>query len=160
MPSKKKEVPVKLGRKSVYSKKFVEIVKKFSLLGYTVDQLCDLLCVQKNTFYKWKKEHKEFNDAHEFGKHTADANVAMSLYNRAIGMTVKKQQAFKCKDEEPVIVELIDELPPDPKSAIHFLSVRRPDLWNAKQVVKHEGEINSEQIIRYELPTNKRGKTD
>lgn len=93
MPRKqpaKKTAPEKHpgGRPSAYRDEFAEHARKLCLLGATDAQLGEFFGVSEQTINAWKVKHETFASALRRGKLEADAAVAQSLYNEAIGGNV------------------------------------------------------------------------
>ena len=119
------------GRNCGYDPAMDEQAYKLSLLGLTEDEMARFFDVSRNTFYRWKVENPGFRDAVYSGKEIADAEVALALYKRAAGMSVKSEKAMKGQNGEIVITQTVTEVPPDTKAAIHWLQLRRRHSWNA-----------------------------
>ena len=72
--------------------------------------------VSESTIDNWKAAHPEFLAALKAGRELADAEVANSLYRRAIGD---------------------GDRPPDVTACIFWLKNRRPDLWRDAHRQEH-----------------------
>lgn len=129
-----------VGRPTKYKEEYVDQAYKLCLLGHTDEEMAQFFEVHISTIYEWKNEHPEFSDAIKKGKEFADFDVVQSLYNRAIGMTIKKQVV----KGEGAVVEIEDEIPPDTTAMIFWLKNRQPKKWRDKQVTEHEGGITVE----------------
>src|SRR5262245_16835501 len=75
----------KTGRPTKYDSSYNDQVVKFCKLGATDAQIADFFNVNEATIHRWKKEHKEFCESIKRGKILADAEVAQSLFQRAVG---------------------------------------------------------------------------
>lgn len=135
------------GRPSSYNSKYDLIAYQLTLLGATDKQLAEAFSVTEQTINNWKVD-SDGNDTSFFesikkGKIAADGEIAHSLYQRAIGATIKKEQAFKlkrvywedgnrCEEEviETVIIE--EQVPPDTGAIAFWLKNRQPALWRDK----------------------------
>ena len=130
------------GRPTKYKEEYNEQAYKLCLLGSTDVQLAEFFDVCEATINNWKIEFPIFLESLKRGKIAADAEIASSLYNRAKGLTVIKQQAIKLKESEfnsegkkisesesIEIVDLEDEVPPDTTAAIFWLKNRNPNRW-------------------------------
>lgn len=128
-------VPVKgedggRGRPTTYQKLFAHQAFMFCLKGATNDVLAELFQVSVRTINRWLNDHKEFCHAVMAGRKRADAQVAMSLYQRAIGMVVPKAHVSNYKGSV-TITELQEYLPPDVGAASLWLFNRDPENWRA-----------------------------
>jgi len=126
------------GRPSKYDSKLNDTVYKLALLGATDEQLADVLGVAKSTLNKWKNDFPEFSDSLKKGKDEADAEVAKSLYKRAIGFQVKEEHETVTSDG--VITKTIwKDIIPDTTAQIFWLKNRQAAKWRDKQEIDHSG---------------------
>lgn len=126
-----------VGRPTKYKEEYNELAYKLCLLGHTDEELAQFFEVHVSTIHQWKLDYPDFSDSIKNGKEFADVEIVQSLYNRARGMTLKKQVV----KGEGAIVEVEDEIPPDTTAMIFWLKNRQPKKWRDKQVQEHEGEI-------------------
>ena len=134
-------------RSTLYKKEYARIAKSLALLGATDSEIADALGVCERTINNWKKSHKEFFAALKEGKIIADANVADSLYNRALGYSHPELKVFNNMGEI-VTFECEKHYPPDPTSAIFWLKNRQPALWRDKQVEETKSDDLAESISK------------
>lgn len=129
-----------MARPTAYKKEYAEQARKLCLLGATDVDLAEFFGVAKSTINLWKKKHPEFSDSLKKGKTVADAEVAESLYKRAIGIeyTETKVSTDGSKKKQEVTKKFI---PPDAVSAIFWLKNRQPSKWRDKPFAEDEGEI-------------------
>lgn len=104
------------------------------MLGATDRDLAEAFAVAESTISLWKLRHREFSEALKAGKERADANVAKSLYRRALGY---EHEAVKivadAKTGDQLIIPYIERYPPDTTACIFWLKNRRPADWRDKQ---------------------------
>lgn len=100
-----------VGRPTGYKDEYADSVVKLCLLGATDAEIGDFYGVSEQTINTWKKKHPEFFESIKTGKEKADANVAQSLYQTAIGGNTTAQ--------------------------IFWLKNRRKDHWRDKQEIDH-----------------------
>lgn len=132
----------KVGRPSKYQDQFPEQAFKLCLLGATDAEMADFFEVSEATVNNWKQQHPEFLEALKRGKQEADAQVAQSLYRRALGYSHKAVKIVAdAKSGQEHIVPYTERYPPDTTAAIFWLKNRRPDLWRDKQNIEHSGEL-------------------
>lgn len=130
-------------------------VLKYALLGLTDEQMAGSLEIAKSTFNLWKKKYPEFSDSIRAGKIEADANVASTLYKRALGHTQKRKVAFKVKGyddkdrqiETVEIVETEEYFPPSDQAINLWLGNRQRKKWGSKSEVEHSGELKGKTTI-------------
>lgn len=139
---KLKRTTAKPGPKGVFRKEHVERAYKLCLLGLTDKDLAEAFGVKENTIYSWTYKHEAFAQALRKGRQEADANVAKSLYQRAVGYSYEDTQIFKRRVteyneegkpvtsyDEFVPVPVIKHLPPDTKAAVKWLANRQRSRW-------------------------------
>ena len=124
------------GAPSKYKKEYDKKAYKLCILGATDKEIADFFEVDQGTIYNWQKKNQSFRKAFIDGKIKADANVANSLYKRAIGYNHKDTKVFN-NNGEIITHEVIKHYPPDTASAFIWLKNRRPNEWRDKQHVEH-----------------------
>jgi len=58
---------IKVGRPTKYTKHIAKILPYMFINGESVAEVCVQLGICKDTFYNWRKEHKEFSDSYKRG---------------------------------------------------------------------------------------------
>ena len=136
-----------VGRPSSYKAEYADRAYRLCILGLIDRELADYFGVKVSTFNLWKKKHKEFSESLTRGKTIADANVAVALYDRAIGYSHK---ATKIMQYEGKIItkEYTERYPPDTQAASLFLRNRQPKLWRDKQELEVSGEIGIAEALK------------
>lgn len=111
----------------------------------TNEELCTFFEVSSNrTLYNWCDKHPDFKEAMKAGKTLANANVAMSLYKRAIGYSYSEEtKELRINPEtgrkEMTVTKIISKhVPPETLAGIFWMKNREPDKWRDKQTVQHE----------------------
>lgn len=94
--------------------------RNYYLLGATDAQVADLLGISVSTLAKYAEIHPEFAQAKKEGSMLANAKVAASMYQQALGYTVKKTIIDKEGGEHVVDVEV----PPNVTAGIFWLKCR------------------------------------
>lgn len=120
-----------MGRPSSYKPEYAEMARKFALLGASDARMAELFDVSIATFDNWKKGHPEFLGSLKAGKEFADANVANSLYHRALGYE-HPEDDIRALNGEVVITPTIKRYPPDTGAATLWLKNRQPTVWRDK----------------------------
>lgn len=143
-----KEGKNKGGRPTEYKEEYSERVYKLCLLGAIDKDIADFFDVVEQTINGWKKKHPEFLESIRKGKAEADANVAKSLYERAMGYDHEDTHVSNYQGAI-TLTKLRKRYPPDTAAAIFWLKNRKSDDWRDKQEVEHSGEIGlSERLAR------------
>ena len=137
-----------MGRPSDYKEEYAELAYNYCLLGAIDKELAQFFDVSEQTINSWKSKFPEFLESLKKGKAQADAKVAKSLYNRAIGYQHDEDKIFNANGE-PLIVHTIKHYPPDPVSAIFWLKNRQPNKWRDKQEIDHT--TKGEKVTGFEI---------
>lgn len=116
------------GRPTKYSKTYVKRAEKLALLGVTEEQMAAAFEVTRATLRAWKKSHPEFLSAITRAKAEADAEVAASLRQRALGYSHRAVRILQ-HNGVPVVVPYTEHYPPDTQAAAIWLYNRQPNLW-------------------------------
>lgn len=135
------------GRPTLYRDEYPEQARKLCLLGATDSELSDFFCVNVDTIQEWKKVHPEFSDSITRGKMIADAEVAESLYKRAIGYSHEAVKIFNDQGS-PLEVPYTEHYPPDTAAASLWLRNRQAKKWRDKQEIEHGGSVEIHKIER------------
>lgn len=136
-----------IGRPSLYRDEFPAQARKLCLLGATNVDLARFFGVGDRTLQEWIAEKPAFAQALKEGKEEADANVAKRLYSRAMGYRHKAVKIFgDPKTGDQLVVDYVEQYPPDTTACIFWLKNRRPDLWRDRHELKHEGKVAVEAI--------------
>lgn len=121
-----------MARQSTWKPEYVEAAKNFCLLGATDAQLAEFFNVSISTFKNWMKRYPELRSATTTGKLGADAKVAKSLYQRAIGY---QQQEIDIRVIGGKVVQTVytKKYAPDVTAQIFWLKNRQPELWKERR---------------------------
>lgn len=113
------------GRKTLYNSRMNEQAFKLALLGMHDKEMASFFGISAETLNSWKYLYPAFSASIQDGKEKADADVAHSLYRRAMGETIRSDKIIKNADGSQEVVTLETELPGDPGAAKHWLAVRQ-----------------------------------
>lgn len=128
------------GRPSDYDDSYKQLAYELCLLGATDEKLAEVFECDVSTINRWKLAHTDFCDSIKSAKWNADAKVAASLYNKAIGYTRLEEKVYIDKGKR-VIEEVKVFYPPDTTSITFWLKNRQRDLWSDRQDIAHSGSI-------------------
>lgn len=109
--------------------------------------------MSQQTVNAWKDAHPEFLESLKAGKEGADANVAKSLYRRALGyshpavkiITVPRGNNQGSDVEE---VPYTERYAPDTTAAIFWLKNRKPELWRDKIHAELSADDSFAELLR------------
>lgn len=137
-----------MARPSAYKPEFAEQARRLCLLGATDKELGDFFGVSETTVNNWKSQHPEFLESLKAGKLSADANVAKSLYRRALGYSHDAVKIIAVSDggnqgSHVEQVPYVERYPPDTTAGIFWLKNRQPDKWRDRQDVEHSGAVTT-----------------
>lgn len=144
--SVKKSCEAKMGRPPLYKSEFALQAFNYCLLGATDADLAIFFEVQESTVNNWKNKYPDFLESIKKGKDLADAEIARRLFDRAKGVTINVQQAFKvktityneegkrCEVESIEVVNLQQEQAPDTTAGIFWLKNRSRNWRDKKEV--------------------------
>lgn len=128
-----------MARPSSYRTEYAGQAEKLCKLGATDKQIADFFGVSEQTVNNWKQAHPEFLESLRSGKEMADANVAASLYQRAMGYSHEAVKIAASPSGEHIAVPYVERYPPDTTAAIFWLKNRRPDLWRDRHTQEISG---------------------
>jgi transcriptional regulator with XRE-family HTH domain len=126
------------GAPTKYDQRYLHQGYKLALLGLTDAEIADVIGVTESTLNNWKQAHPEFLESLNRGKVDADADIAVSLYERAKGYSHPEEKIF-CYEGEPIRVETTKHYPPDTNAASIWLYNRQRNLWKSRQHMEHSG---------------------
>lgn len=124
------------GRPTDYREDYNTKAEKLCKLGATDKELADFFEVAESTINEWKLTYPEFSESIKKGKVLADANVAQSLYKRAVGFKAPDLH-FSAYEGHVTQTEYTKHYPPDPTSMIFWLKNRQPSKWRDKHEFDH-----------------------
>ena len=118
------------GRGPIYDQSMNEQATKLALLGMTDEEMARFFGITTKTFYEWKSKYIAFCEAVNEGKEIADAEVAYSLYKKAVGITYQVERLRKNEEGVTEIVKLNIYEPPDTGAMKLWLTNRRRRDWS------------------------------
>lgn len=133
------------GRPTSYDDSYADLAYKFCLLGATDAKLAEFFGVQESTINNWKQKHPEFMESIKRGKTQADAEVASSLYHRALGYSHPETKIATADGMITDTKEFTKHYAPDPTAAIFWLKNRQPEMWREKNQTEHSGVVHNVQ---------------
>jgi len=133
------------GRPTSFKQEYIDLAYKCCLLGATDKQLSDFFNVAESTINLWKLKQPKFSDALKRGKTLADANVASSLYRRALGYSCAETHVSNYQGEV-TLTELTKNYPPDTTACIYWLNNRQPDKWRDKIKIDSNLKIDKDTL--------------
>ena len=126
---------------------FVEMGYEISLLGATGKDLAAVFGVNEHTIARWKSEHPDFGDAIERGRIKADAKVAKSLYQRAIGYSHPDVHVTSYQGEV-TLTPITKTYPPDVAAIKFWLTNRQGDKWVDTHKVESTSNVHLHSDIK------------
>ena len=132
----------KVGRPTKYKDEYCELAFNYCLLGATDADLARFFEVSESTINQWKLDHIEFSESIKKGKVDADALVAKSLFQRAVGyqyIETKNEMSEQGMKKSVTTKEVV----PDTTAQIFWLKNRQPKLWRDKQEIDNKSTDGS-----------------
>jgi hypothetical protein len=103
---------------------------ELALLGATDKEIAAVMNINVDTVERWKQNHPEFLEKLQEGKLSADAKVAMSLYQCATGYYYPEEHISVAKDGTVTITTIQKYKPRDAWAAKQWLVNRRRADWS------------------------------
>lgn len=134
------------GRPTKFKPEYCDQAYKLCLLlGATDGDLAKFFDVTEQTINNWKIQFPEFFESLRAGKDVADANVALSLFNRCIGYTHTAEKIFN-NAGEVIRAEYTEHYPPDVSAIKVWLYNRQPEVWKDKQEITISNKVDKELL--------------
>lgn len=124
----------KINYDDIVTPEVLEIIK-MSVAGGAIDKdIIKFLGISKNTFYRFKAEHKEFSDALKNSKEIADRIVESALFKSAKGYKrINKKKIYNEVGEVVQVIEDIEDVKPNVTAIIYWLNNRKPEAWRNRR---------------------------
>ena len=139
------------GVKTLYRPEMNEHVTKLALLGLNDVEMAQFFGVSRQTLDAWKSKHPAFLAALMDGRENADANVARSLYHRALGQVTTQERVVRDENGKNKIIELKTQQPSDPGAAKLWLTNRQRSKWRESTHVEQSGTVEHVHKIEREI---------
>lgn len=113
------------GRPVVYTSKIAKDVRDMLIAMFPVKQIAQIVGVNVDTLYEWRKTIPEFSEMWEYGVNGIDKKIVRALSKRAAGFKKRVEKPIKMKDDKTggdtiVNHKYIEYHPPD---------IRAVELW-------------------------------
>ena len=120
------------------------LLEAWARRGMTQAEIAQRMGVAQKTLQRWLREYAFIREPIQTGKEYIDAQVENALLKRALGCvvtekkygipTVRAEEPEDAEEERgPVLLAVTEkEIPPDPRSAMFWLTNRMPETWKAK----------------------------
>lgn len=118
-----------IGRPTRFEPEMCEQAHNYCLLGATNHDLADFLHVSTSTIDRWIAERADFRDAVQRGRVAADARVARSLYDRALGYDRTVERPLVVDGEVKPFAFTV-HYPGNVQACMFWLRARRRHTWN------------------------------
>lgn len=123
----------------------LESVKGWALQGSTDTEMMEMIGISHETFYKWKKNKPEFNEAIKAGKFESNGVVLNSAFKQTQGYYVKVTEPMKLRDEmgaEHIEMVTYDKfIPANSTMTLFMLKNRLPEHYKDKHEQKISGNV-------------------
>ncbi len=131
-----------------------------------ISDIALLMKISASTFYKWKNEYPEIEDAFEEGRRVLDEKVENSFFDMCVGFTAKVMKVHKLRrkefNENGKVIAEYDELvtkeeeeyiPPSVAAQKFYLCNRMPDRYRPENAALPPGndESNTGVVVMPEI---------
>ncbi len=138
------------GQPTKYKPEYCDLAHNYCLLGATDKELGVFFEVTETTINNWKNDFPEFFESIKSGKEDADALVAKSLFQRAIGYSHKETKIATFEGKITDSKEYDKHYPPEVKAGQFWLKNRQPKKWREKPDPT-EQENQDNQVEGFEM---------
>lgn len=122
--------------------------------GNTEKEIIEFLKIGKPTFYRYKKEHPELQEALANGYRTSLRAVEAALYKSAVGFRYDEITQERDRDGNMVVTKIVTKKAlPSVSAQINILKNKCPNDWNNAEKIDIKGEISQKPLP--DLPTKK-----
>lgn len=136
-----------MARPTSYLEAYAPQAYRLCLLGATDKEVAEFFGVTERTVNQWKRSYPEFLQSLKRGKEDADANVAKSLYRRALGYSHPAVKIFwDPKTDTEKVIPYTERYAPDTTACIFWLKNRRPAEWRDR--VPEAAAADSNEVAR------------
>lgn len=125
------------------------LVEGWARDGLTDEQIAKNLGIGIRTLYEYKEKYPQFSQSLKKGKEVVDIEVENALLKRALGYDYTEETTeIKVVDgkETKAVKKVKKHMAGDTTAQIFWLKNRRPDKWNDKNIVEHEGTLNTNPL--------------
>lgn len=116
----------------------LQMVRMIAMRGSTDEELAAICGVSTEVWRAWRKLYPSFNEAIEKGRTRADAEVLVSLYQRATGYDFAEEQAVGGRD--PCVLTVRRHAPPSVEAIKFWQTNRQREHWRNRDSIEHSGE--------------------
>lgn len=136
-------------------KEQLDNIEEMARCGNSETEIIKYLRISRQTFYKFKREHKELEEALANGYRTSLKKVEAALYKAAIGY--EYEEITKERDRNGNMIEtkrVKKEVQPNVSAIMNILKNKKGDEWNAVEKIDISGKIANTSEFP-ELPSEK-----
>lgn len=133
---KKSSVAPKERRIVHWDSKYVPIAFELALLGHKDAEIARVIGVTQKLFSNWQDRYPELTQALQDGRDLADAKVARSLYERALGYS-HPDVHISAYQGDITVTSITKYYPPDTAAAVAWLRNRQKERWGSDAAQLH-----------------------
>lgn len=123
------------------------IITKMAREGNTETEIIEYLKISRNTFYKYKKQHKELQEALNEGYRTSLEKVEAALYKAALGYSYEEITHERDRAGEMVETKrVLKEVQPNVSAIMNILKNKKTNEWNVADRVDVKAEVENHKI--------------
>ena len=141
------------------------LVKAWTRDGITIEEICKKIGIQRNTYYRWCDQYKEFKEAVNTSRELVDYKVENALLKAALGYKTKEikvtlgKKIFNGETVEMLKETTTREVAPNVTACLAWLNNRKHDQWkrNRDKVMELDEEDNNISITIVRGPKDGNG---
>ena len=131
-----------------YNEDFKKEAIKLAEKGYLDKEICEVLGININTFYKWKQRYPEFSEGLMKAKYKINSKIEAQAFKRAMGYMITEEKTIygvnEDGEEEVIRIEKHKKhIPGDTKILQTLLKNRMPDKYREKKEIELSGELTN-----------------
>ena len=120
---------------------------KMAREGNTETEIIEYLKISRPTFYKFKKEHPELQDALNEGYRTSLEKVEAALYKSALGYEYEEVTQERDRNGNMVETKRVKkEVQPNVSAIMNILKNKRTEDWNIADRIDVAAEVKSHSV--------------
>lgn len=153
-----------MGKRSLYEERVLpnlEHIEEWARAGVTMKDIAAKLKIARSTLFRFvtagqngDERYKDLSDAFARGCVVSDDAIETALFDRARGITYEERTVERVWNkaeevwEEVCTKRVTKYIPPDPTSAMFWLTNRRPEKWKYKPEARDEdGDEGSGVVV-------------
>lgn len=152
-----------MGKRSLYEERVLPnlgYIEEWARAGATMKDIAAKLKIARSTLFRFvtagqngDERYKDLSDAFARGCKVSDDAIETALFNRAKGIEYEERIFERVLNKQTGLYEEVctkrvtKYIPPDPTSAMFWLTNRRPERWKYKPEARDESEDEGSGVV-------------